>query len=97
MDLFIFKPINRRIVFILGLIIPILFDSIFSHIAYRDGNQPKSWVIGIALATGLIIITQYKGKTRMETSIVVISFILLLLLVLFFTSMYVSCLNGDCL
>jgi hypothetical protein len=97
MKLRIIKTENRKVVFLLGLIIPVTIDALFTYMPYRQGSLPEGRGFLAALLIGLLIITQYKGSTRNETALSVALFIFLLLFVLFFTSIYVSCLNGDCL
>jgi len=97
MEFKIIKPEYKNTVFLLGLLIPVAINALFTYLPYKQGWQPEGGGLIAALICGLIIISQYQGSTRKQTVFGVALFIPLLLFLILFTSIYVSCLNGDCL
>ena len=81
----------------LAFVIPVAVDAAFTYLPYRNGGLSKGEGFFAGVVIGLVIISQYRGSTKKETFAVVSIVAPLLVIVLLGTSLYVSCINGDCL
>jgi len=87
----------KKHVLLAAFFVPVIVDAFFTYLPYMEDKQPEGGAFLSALVIGVLILTQYKGNTTKETAVVIALSVPMLLLVVFGTSMYVSCFNGDCL
>jgi hypothetical protein len=96
-ELQIIKPRYRFIVLLAALIIPVVINAVFTYLPYRQGGLPHGGAFYASLIIGLLLLSQYKGKTNKGSAIVILITVPVVVVALLATSLYVSCANGDCL